>query len=103
MSDNTNKEILYQESIDNIDSLLNSINDLYHLEQHETTSAASISTVVHSSSVQDSSDQPAPADAFSPESLENLGFNEPQIAEITLGQTAGIDISPYAKTHYSWK
>ena len=103
MSDNTNKEILYQESIDNIDSLLNSINDLYHLEQHETASAASISTVVHSSSVQDSSDQTAPADAFSPESLENLGFNEPQIAEITLGQTAGIDISPYAKTHYSWK
>lgn len=80
-------------SLDNIDSLLNTIDGLYQTEQQNSFTAAEPLA----------EEAPVICEDYSPEGLEAAGFNEPQIAEITLGLKLELPVSRYANLNYTWK
>lgn len=84
-------------SEDNIDSLLSTIDGLYQLEQPEQPSAPSEDAFSDVETVSFTGDY------YSVESLEEAGFNEPQIAEIHLGLEMNLPVAKYAKLCYTWK
>lgn len=90
-------------SLDNIESLLNSIDGLLVSEKSEQPPAQENSVPTEIPGSFDSSMDITAEKLYSAEFLEQVGFNEPQISEINLGLTAGLPVMAYAKPSFTWK
>ena len=88
-----------QYSLDNIESLLNSIDGLLVTEQPKSSAPA----VELPANATESDLEITAEKLYSVEFLEQAGFNEPQISEINLGLTAGLPVMAYAKLSFTWK
>lgn len=89
-----------QFSLENIESLLSSIDGLLVAEQPKAVPASPEYEVQQStaSTLEITADK-----LHSVEFLEEAGFNEPQISEINLGLAADLPVMAYAKLSYTWK
>lgn len=89
-----------QFSIENIESLLSSIDGLFVSEQPKPGPSAQ---------EQESQQGTAPVLEITAEKLHSIefleaaGFNEPQISEINLGLAADLPVMAYAKPSFTWK
>lgn len=85
-------------SLDNIESLLSSIDGLIVTEQQETQSQQEEPVQTADASLEITAEK-----LYSVAFLEQVGFNEPQISEINLGLAAGLPVMAYAKPSFTWK
>lgn len=86
-------------SLDNIESLLSSIDGLVVTEMQDAPQPEADTP----EQTMDASLEITAEKLYSVAFLEQVGFNEPQISEINLGLSAGLPVMAYAKPSFTWK